>query len=136
MASGSGAPTPERSPHAPSAADVAGGADSFASAARKSSPDLLRHVLEETLARGAGEMSSEELAALRDVAQALAGSHMDMSLIAEKLVAALLSKRFPDLANPDAHRQMSRRIAASLCGDPTSMQRLKTLWNQLRQSIK
>jgi hypothetical protein len=106
---------------------------------RKSTPDLLRHVLEATLARGTGEMTAEELQSLqaiaRSILQADSTEQLDMALIAERLVACLLTTRFPDLGSAEANRQMCQRIATSLCGDPTSMQRLKTLWNQLQQSI-
>ncbi len=127
MSSGAGAPAPDNS----------GSEAPFS--VRKSSPDLLRHVLEATLARGPGDMSSEELqnlqAVARDGLRADSTGQLDMVQIAERLVASLLSTRFPDLANVEANRQMCQRIAASLCGDPTSMQRLKTLWNQLRHSV-
>ena len=123
MSSGGRAPTPDDAAHA------------SAFNARKTSPDLLRHVLEATLARGAGELTSEELQGLQAIAREHGASTLDMAQITELLVASLLSSRFPDLAHPAAHRLMSQRIAASLCGDPTSMQRLKTFWNQLRQSV-
>lgn len=121
MSSGSGAPTPE---DAPQAWNV-----------RKSSPDLLRHVLEATLSRGAGELTPGELEALQAIARQQGTAAVDMAEITEQLVASLLAARFPDLAPPETHRLMSQRIAASLCGDPTSMQRLKIFWNQLRQSV-
>ena len=123
MSSGGGAPAPER-PTGPSS-----------DAVRKSSPDLLRHVLEATLARDNAEISAAELEQLRDIARQHQTASLDMAQIAERLVASLLSSRFPDLASADAHRLMCSQIASSLCGDPTSMQRLKTLWNQLRQSV-
>jgi hypothetical protein len=123
MSSGGGVPAPEN----------AAKQETFS--ARKSSPDLLREVLEATLARGAGEMSAEECQQLQAVARMHRSSQLDMSEVAELLVAALLATRFPPLASPEANRQMCQRIAASLCGDPTSMQRLKVFWNQLRQSV-
>lgn len=123
MSSGGGAQTPDDAPQA-AAWNV-----------RKSSPDLMRHVLEATLSRGAGEMTPEELEALQAIARQHGTAAVDMAEITEQLVASLLASRFPDLAQPEAHRLMSQRIAASLCGDPTSMQRLKTFWNQLRQSV-
>lgn len=123
MSSGGGAPTPDNP------------ANAAAFNVRKSSPDLLRHVLEATLARGAGEMTPEELQNLQAIAREHETAQVDMAEIAQRLVASLLSSRFPDLAKPEDHRLMSARIAASLCGDPTSMQRLKTFWNQLRQSV-
>lgn len=103
--------------------------------ARKSSPDLMRHVLEATLARGSNAMTSEEWGRLQDLARAHATDDLDMSQVAEKLVASLLATRFPDLTNMDERCLMCERIAGSLCGDPASMQRLKTFWNHLRESI-
>jgi hypothetical protein len=123
MSSGGGGPAPEN----------AAKQETFS--ARKSSPDLLREVLEATLSRGAGEMSAEECQQLQAVARMHLSSQLDMSEVAELLVTALLATRFPPLASPEASRQMCQRIAASLCGDPTSMQRLKVFWNQLRQSV-
>ena len=123
MSSGGRAPTPDN-PDGEAAFNV-----------RKSSPDLMRHVLDATLARGAGELTPEELQGLQEIAREKSSAQLDMAQIAERLVASLLSTRFPDLATPEANRLMCERIAASLCGDPTSMQRLKTLWNQLRQSV-
>jgi len=128
MSSGGGVPAP----------DNAAKQETFS--ARKSSPDLLREVLEATLSRGAremsaGEMSAEECQQLQAVARLHQSSQLDMSEVAELLVTALLATRFPPLASPEASRQMCQRIAASLCGDPTSMQRLKVFWNQLRQSV-
>lgn len=124
---GGGGPAPDKS------------TDEAAFSVRKSTPDLLRHVLEATLARGAGEMTAEELQELqtlaRNILQDSPAERLDMALVAERLVSCLLSSRFPDLGNPAANRLMCQRIAASLCGDPTSMQRLKTLWNQLQRSI-
>ncbi len=127
MSSAGGAPAPENS------------ASEASFSVRKSSPDLLRHVLEATLARGTGDMTPEELQNLQAVAREIlredSTDPLDMIQITERLVASLLSTRFRDLAEAEANRQMCQRIAASLCGDPTSMQRLKTLWNQLQQSI-
>ncbi len=127
MSNGVGGPAPDKS------------ADEATFSVRKSTPDLLRHVLEATLARGAGEMTAEELQELqnlaRNILQDSSAERLDMAHIAERLVSCLLSTRFPDLGNATANRQMCQRIAASLCGDPTSMQRLKTLWNQLQRSI-
>ncbi len=100
--------------------------------ARKSSPDLMRHVLEATLARGSSAMTAEEWAKLRELARNHMSADLEMSQVAHKLVAALLAIRFPDLGSPDDSRLMCHSIAASLCGDPTSMQRLKLFWNQLR----
>ena len=104
-------------------------------AAKKSSPDLLRHVLEETLAAGSNAMTSQEWETLQALARSHSTNDLDMLSVAEKLVSALLTTRFPDLAGGDANQRMCQRIAASLCGDPESMQRLKTFWNQLRASI-
>jgi hypothetical protein len=123
MSSGGGAPAPNN----------AAKHETFS--ARKSSPDLLREVLEATLARGAGEMSTEECQQLQSIARAQLSKELDMAEVAVLLVEALLAKRFPPLASPEASRQMCQRIAASLCGDPTSMQRLKVFWSQLRQSV-
>lgn len=103
--------------------------------AKKSSSDLLRHVLEETLAAGSNAMTSQEWEKLQGLARSHATNDIDMHQIAEKLVSALLATRFPDLASADANHRMSQRIAGSLCDDPESMQRLKTFWNQLRASI-
>ena len=103
--------------------------------ARKSSPDLLRHVLEETLAAGSNAMTTEEWERLQNLARSHWTIDLDMLQVAEKLVSALLTTRFPDLASADANQRMCQRIAGSLCGDPASMQRLKTFWNQLRASI-
>ena len=103
--------------------------------ARKSSPDLMRHVLEATLARGSNAMAPEEWERLQAVARLHASDELDMSLVAEKLVAALLAVRFPHLSSENEACLMCQRIASSLCGDPASMQRLKTFWNQLRESI-
>lgn len=101
--------------------------------ARKSSPDLMRHVLEATLARGSSALTAEEWAGLRDIARDHMTADLDMTQVAQKLVAALLATRFPDLGGPDDSRLMCHSIAASLCNDPTSMQRLKLFWNQLRE---
>lgn len=103
--------------------------------AKKSSSDLLRHVLEETLAAGSNAMTSQEWEKLQGLARSHATNDIDMHHIAEKLVSAMLATRFPDLASADANHRMSQRIAGSLCDDPESMQRLKTFWNQLRASI-
>ncbi|QDV25564.1 hypothetical protein [Aureliella helgolandensis] len=102
---------------------------------RKSSPDLLREVLESTLTRGEGGLAPEELLALQEIARAHGDSQLDMLQITELLVAGLLSTRFPGLANRETNQLMCQRIADSLCGDPVSMQRLKTMWNQLRESV-
>lgn len=127
MSNGGGSPAPYNS------------ANQASISLRKSTPDLLRHVLEATLARGAGEMTAEELQSLQTIAHSIlqgdSTEQLDIALIAERLVACLLATRFPDLGTAEANRQMCHRIAASLCSDPTSMQRLKTLWNQLQQSI-
>ena len=101
-------------------------------AAKKSSPDLLRHVLEATLAAGSNAMTPEEWEKLQALARSPAMAEADMLQVTEKLVSALLATRFPDLAKADADQRMCQRIAGSLCGDPASMQRLKTFWNQLR----
>lgn len=103
--------------------------------AKKSSPDLLRHVLEETLAAGSSAMTPEEWEKLQALARSPSMVDLDMHQVAEKLVSALLATRFPDLASADANHRMCQRIAGSLCGAPESMQRLKTFWNQLRASI-
>ena len=103
--------------------------------AKKSSPDLLRHVLEETLAAGSNAMTTEEWEKLQALARSPLMNGLDMLQVAEKLVTALLATRFPDLSNADANLRMCQRIASSLCGDPASMQRLKVFWNQLRASI-
>ena len=100
---------------------------------RKSSPDLLRHVMEATLASGEPGMTAEEWQAIRSIADDPQNSSLGMDCVAELLVTALLSTRFPDLAAQETSQLMCQRIAASLCGDPTSMQRLKTFWNQLRE---
>ncbi len=105
------------------------------SSVRKSSPDLLRHVLEETLAAGSNAMTSEEWEKLQVLARSPLMVDLDMLQVAERLVSALLATRFPDLASAEANQRMCQRIAASLCGDPESMRRLKTFWNQLRASI-
>ena len=103
--------------------------------AKKPSPDLLRHVLEETLAAGSNAMTPEEWEKLQALARSDWTNDLDMLQVTEKLVSALLSTRFPGLASADANHRMCQSIAGSLCGDPESMQRLKTFWNQLRESI-
>lgn len=103
--------------------------------AKKSSSDLLRHVLEETLAAGSNAMTSLEWEKMQGLARSHRTDELDMHQVAEKLVAALLATRFPNLASADANQSMCQRIATSLCGDPESMQRLKIFWNQLRASI-
>ena len=102
---------------------------------KKSSPDLLRHVLEETLQRGKSGMSEPEWQAIRQIASEHRERQLSMDQITELLVAALLAARFPDLASQESRRSMCNRIAASLCGDPTSMQRLKIFWQQLCESV-
>ncbi|MEO8271287.1 MAG: hypothetical protein ABI557_16315, partial [Aureliella sp.] len=59
------------------------------SSAKKSSPDLLRHVLEETLAAGSNAMTSQEWETLQDLARIHSTDDLDMNQIAEKLVSAL-----------------------------------------------
>jgi hypothetical protein len=103
--------------------------------ARKSSPDLMRHVLDATLARGSNAMTSEEWERLQALARKHATDDLDMSQVAEILVTSLLGTRFPDLTSANEKCLMCQRIAGSLCGDPASMQRLKTFWNQLRESV-
>lgn len=103
--------------------------------AKKSSTDLLRHVLEETLAAGSNAMTSLEWEKMQAVARTHLADELDMHQVAEMLVAALLATRFPNLPGADANQRMVQRIANSLCEDPESMQRLKNFWNQLRASI-
>src|SRR5690606_23489686 len=104
-------------------------------AIRKSSTDLLRHVLEATLARGESGVSADEWEALQGIARDPAHRELPIDRAAELLVGALLATRFPDLADPEARRRMCERIAGSLCGDPTAMQRLKLFWHQLCESV-
>ncbi|MCA9133062.1 MAG: hypothetical protein KDA45_07895 [Planctomycetales bacterium] len=103
--------------------------------AKKSSPDLLRHVLEATLAQGETDMTAEEWQSLQAIAREHREAQLPIDRAAPLLVAALLATRFPDLARPETHAQMCQRISDSLCGDPTAMQRLKTFWNQLSESV-
>ncbi len=102
---------------------------------RKSSTDLLRHVLEATLAKGEAGMTHEEWESILEIARTNQGADLPMDRVTELLVDALLATRFPDLAKKEARRQMCQHISSSLCGDPTSMQRLKAFWNQLRESV-
>lgn len=122
MSSGS-ASAPDNSPNEPQFS------------AKKSSSDLLRHVLEETLAAGSNAMTSLEWEKMQALARSHRTDELDMHQVAEMLVADLLATRFPNLASVAANQSMCQRIASSLCGDPESMQRLKTFWNQLRASI-
>ena len=104
--------------------------------ARKSSPDLLRHVLEETLARGEQGMTQDEWRAVQVIARAHVHSKHELPLehITQILVEALLTTRFPDLAEADRRKRMSQTISATLCMDPTSRERITTFWKQLRES--
>jgi hypothetical protein len=104
-------------------------------AAKNSSPDLLRYVLEATLAKGQNVMSPEEWQAVRQVAIAQQYQELPIDQVAEQLVEALLTTRFQGLQGEDTHRRMCQTIASSLCGDPDSMNRLKIFWKQLRESI-
>ena len=104
---------------------------------RKSTPDLLRHVLEETLARGQSSMSEDEWRAMQMVARTQ--QHMQLQLpmehVIQLLVEALISTRFPDLASVKVRRQMCQMISGSLCEDPTSMQRMSVFSEQLCESV-
>lgn len=101
MSNGVGGPAPDKS------------GDEATFSVRKSTPDLLRHVLEATLARGAGEMTAEELQETkpaRNILQDIQAERLDMAHIAERLVSCLLSTRFPDLGNATANRQMCQPV--------------------------
>ena len=105
--------------------------------ARKSSPDLLRHVLEETLARGEQGMTLDEWRAIQMIARTHIHSKHELPLehITQILVEGLLSTRFPELADSENRKRMSQTISASLCTDPTSRERIKVFWKQLRESL-
>ena len=103
---------------------------------RKPSPDLMRQVLEETLARGDAGLTPEEWQAVRQIALVHAQCDLPIDQVALMPVTTLLATRFPELGDEAARQRMCSCVTGSLCGDPTSMQRLKNFWQQLRESVQ
>ncbi len=101
---------------------------------QKSSPDLLRHVLEETLARGEAGLSQDEWRSLQVIARRME-SAATVEVVTQSLVESLLSTRFPGLADVNSRRQMCQLISRSLCEDPVSLERIHNFWQQLRESV-
>jgi len=103
-------------------------------------PTLGAHMLEQILAISAGGLPQAgfvepaDVQALVDVARQLAGRGFALDPVAIELVHAMLRVQF-EKAGIDAPtmRSMAEQIAATLCDDPMSRERLEALWLGLSQ---
>ena len=101
--------------------------------------DLMERVLEETLAATDSDASLEpgELEALKEVARRHANEPLTLSPVANELVGAVLSARFGSLREKTEQRQsVSSTIAETLMDDPSSRERLQSLWARLSEATR
>ncbi len=119
-----------------------GSAHSTSREAAQRSTELLKTVLEATLARGQNAITAEELDALREAAKSNSSGQMPLQEVALLLVRTFLTARFKDRLEAgqtnEARQQsldaMCKSIAETLCGDPNSAIRLTQLWKLLHES--
>jgi len=96
--------------------------------------ELMDRVLQETLAATDADtpLDPTELAALIDVARRHCGQTPTLASIVVELVEAVLATRFGGVSDGgDRWRSMSSAIAETLMDDPTSRDRLESLWTRL-----
>ena len=97
------------------------------------SSKLLDELLESTLSQRGKSLSGEEWELLRNVTIESDKSQIEFTESTTRIIEAFLFKRFPKtLANQKNLRRMSEGIAQTLCGDPTSRQRLAEFLQHLR----
>jgi hypothetical protein len=96
---------------------------------------LLDELLESTLAQRGRTLSDSEWQLLRQVAARSDSSDIDFLELSTRIIEAFLLQRFPKTLNDTTgvHR-MSQSISQTLCGDPSSRQRLVEFLQHLRGS--
>jgi len=103
------------------------------------SANLMDRVLEETLAATDADAALEpgEVDALKQVARRHPNEPLTLSPVATELVGAVLSTRFGHLRDKAEHWQsMSSTIAETLMDDPSSRDRLQSLWARLSEATR
>ncbi len=96
---------------------------------------LLDRVLQETMA--AVSVGPQELSALLDVARKYHGQPLTLEPVAVELVEAILRFRLPALQLSDPQRrEMLTQIAELLLEDPPSAERLRRLWDRLKEATQ
>ena len=101
--------------------------------------DLMDRVLEETLAAADAGASLDpgELEALKEVARRHANEPLTLSPVATELVEAVLSTRFGRLRDKvEQWQSISSAIAETLMDDPSSRDRLQSLWARLSEATR
>ncbi len=101
--------------------------------------DLMERVLEETLAAtdAAAPLEPRELEALKEVARRHPDEPLTLLPVATELVRAVLSTRFGHLRDgTESWQSMTSTIAETLMDDPSSRDRLQSLWAQLSEAAR
>lgn len=94
---------------------------------------LLYELLESTLSQRGRSLSSKEWELLREVTKESDDRRAEFHECMTRIIEAFLFQRFPKtLSNQTNLRRMSENIAKTLCGDPTSRQRLGEFLEHLR----
>ena len=107
--------------------------DSNAQDQEPASSTLLDELLESTLSQRGKTLSREEWELLRSVTIKSDENQVEFTESTTRIIEAFLHTRFPKtLANQKNLRRMSESIAQTLCGDPTSRQRLVEFLQHLR----
>ncbi len=97
------------------------------------SSKLIDELLESTLSQRGKSLSGDEWELLHNVTIKSDESQMEFAESTTRIIEAFLYKRFPKtLANQKNLRRMSESIAQTLCGDPTSRQRVVEFLQHLR----
>ena len=80
----------------------------------------------------AGFVEAADVAAMREVANALAGQPFSLEPVVVELIHAVLELQFHKAGIPSATvRQMARHVATTLYDDPQARERLEILWSRL-----
>ncbi len=121
--------------HQPEYHDSNSGSGDHLQAGQQQDPNLLSQVLQETLARGGTGLKAAEWEAFRQIAKSPDNRDRSINEVSLLLVECFLTTRFPKMTGQRSLEPMCQRISESLCGDPVSMQRMKTFWGQLQESV-
>jgi len=95
---------------------------------------MLDQVLDQTLKSAVSGLSqgSADWDALLAIARDFRGTPFAVEPIGLRLVLAILQRQFATPGAPAVvTEEMARRITVTLCEDPVSLERLKSLWTQL-----
>jgi len=98
----------------------------------EASSKVLSELLEATLSQRQRSLSEQEWSTLRGVVATFESNSTAFEDLVVALVEAFLRHRLSATVNStDSLKQMSSSIARTLCGDPTSRQRLMVFQQQL-----